>query len=261
MTSIDMTFALLRGFSHGFLFLLPILFILVVIAFLKHKHKTVKGWIGEKVTSAGTWAFLDRNTYRRIDDVIVPASDGTTQIDHVIVSVYGIFVIETKNIKGWIFGAPESDKWTQNLFGKKSQFQNPIKQNYRHTRCLSEYLHLDHEPFKPIVFFIGDCTFKTPMPSNVMNSGLIPYIKSFTQPCLTSQQVIDIEASLRSLKQDNPLSLDTHLGSLRERHESTTSCPLCGGQLVQRVAKRGKSAGESFLGCSNYPRCRYTKAV
>ncbi len=261
MTSIDMILALLKGLSQGLVFLIPIIFILVVIALLKRRRKTVKGWIGEKITSAGMWALLDRDTYRRIDDVIVPASDGTTQIDHVIVSVYGIFVIETKNIKGWIFGSPENDKWTQSIFGKKSQFQNPIKQNYRHTKCLSEYLRLDHEIFKPIVFFIGDCTFKTPMPSNVMSSGLVPYIKDFRQPCLTPQQVTEIETSLRKLKQDNPISRDTHLDSLRERHELTTICPRCGGQLVQRVAKSGKSAGEPFLGCSNFPRCRYKKAV
>jgi restriction system protein len=110
MPSVDMTIALLKGLSHGFLFLVPILLILVALAFLKRKRKTVKGWIGEKVTSAGMWAFLDKDIYRRIDDVIVPASNGTTQIDHVIVSVYGIFVIETKNIKGWIFGSPGNDK-------------------------------------------------------------------------------------------------------------------------------------------------------
>jgi hypothetical protein len=181
------------------------------------------------------WAFLDKDTYRRIDDIIVPTSNGTAQIDHVIVSVYGVFIIETKNIKGWIFGAQGSNKWTQNLFGKKNQFQSPIKQNSRYTKCLSEYLRLNHALFKPIVFFIGDCTFKTPMPSNVINSGLVPYIKAFTQPCLTSHQVAEIETSLRRLEQDNPISRNTHLDSLRKRHKSTTICPRCGGNLFGDV--------------------------
>jgi restriction system protein len=98
----------------------------------------IKGWLGEKTTTFGMWIHLDDDVYHRIDNLIVPASNGTTQIDHVLVSVFGVFVIETKNIKGWIFGSPEQDKWTQVLFGKKYHFQNPIKQNYRHTRCLSE---------------------------------------------------------------------------------------------------------------------------
>jgi restriction system protein len=235
-----------------------ILIALSVVAILL-KKRTVKGWIGEKVTSAGMWALLDKNKYRRIDDVIIPASDGTTQIDHVLVSKYGIFVIETKNYQGWIYGNPQDDKWTQNIYGKKNQFQNPIKQNYRHTKCLAEFLKIDDGLVKPMVFFIGNCEFKTPMPSNVLNGGLIPYIREFTEDILTAKQVEEIEGNLLKLKQDKSLNLDAHLESLRKRHESTTTCPKCGGQLIERVAKKGSSAGKSFLGCSNYPRCKYIK--
>lgn len=221
----------------------------------------IKGWIGEKVTTLGMWVMLDKKVYRRVDNVIVNTPNGTTQIDHVLVSVYGIFVIETKNIKGWIFGAADNDKWTQSIFGKKSQFQNPVKQNYRHTKSLSEYLKLDHALFKPIVFFIGDCKFKTEMPSNVLSGGLIPYIKGFRQALISPQQVAQIEASLISLKQDKSLNRRAHLDSLRERHESTTVCPRCGGVLVQRVSKTGEFAGKPFLGCSNYPKCKYLKKI
>jgi len=207
------------------------------------------------------WAMLDKNVYRRIDNVIVNTPSGTTQIDHVLVSVYGIFVIETKNIKGWVFGAPNSDKWTQVIYGKKSQFQNPIKQNYRHTKCLAEQLQLDHALFKPIVFFIGDCKFKTEMPSNVLNSGLIPYVKEFREVLLSQNQVDQIEKSLINIKQDKSLTRRAHLDSLQHRHESTTICPHCGGSLVQRVSKKGDFAGKSFLGCTNYPKCKYIKKV
>jgi hypothetical protein len=221
----------------------------------------LKGWLGEKVTTLGMWAMLDRNVYRRVDNVIVNTPSGTTQIDHVLVSVYGIFVIETKNIKGWIFGAPYSDKWTQVIYGNKRQFQNPIKQNYRHTKCLSEQLKLEHELFKPVVFFIGNCEFKTDMPSNVLNSGLIPYIKEFRQVIISPQQVEQTEATLISLKQDKSLNRRAHLNSLRDRHESATSCPRCGGALVLRVSKKHEFAGKPFLGCSNYPKCKYIKKV
>jgi len=221
----------------------------------------IKGWIGEKLTTLGMWAMLDKNIYHRFDNVIVNTPNGTTQVDHVLVSVYGIFVIETKNIKGWIFGTPNSDEWTQVIYGNKKQFQNPIKQNYRHTKCLSEQLKLEHELFKPIVFFIGDCEFKTDMPSNVLRGGLIPYIKKFRQVLLSPQQVEQIEASLISLKQDKSLNRRAHLDSLRDRHESTTICPRCGGSLVKRISKKGEFAGKPFFGCSNYPKCKYIKQV
>src|SRR5258708_39347972 len=55
------------------------------------------------------------------------------------------FVIETKNMDGWIFGSVQQETWTQQFFKKKFKFQNPLRQNYRHTRCLAEFLNLDHD--------------------------------------------------------------------------------------------------------------------
>lgn len=230
----------------------------LVIVHLLRQNRT-KGWVGEKVTSAGMWAFLDKNQYHRINDLIIPASNGTTQIDHVIISKYGLFVVETKNIRGWIFGDPGDDKWTQSIYGRKSQFQNPLRQNYRHVKCLAEYLGIDEGIINPIVFFIGDCKFKTPMPTNVLNSGLIPYIKGFRQEVLDPEQMAEIKLKLSSLVQDPSLNRQTHMASLENRYKSITTCPKCGGQLVERIAKKGPSVGSAFLGCTNYPRCTYTK--
>lgn len=219
----------------------------------------LKGSIGEKMTSFVIWSSLDRNIYHRIDNVIIPSQNGTTQIDHIVISVYGIFVIETKNIKGWIFGAPESDKWAQVIYGNTCQFQNPIKQNYRHTKCLSEYLHLDHDVFKPIVFFVSRAQFKTEMPQNVLNRGLTSYIKQFREIALTQQEVEQVNAVLLSLKGDLTLTNRTHLQSLQKRYDSTTQCPRCGAALVNRTSRNGHYAGIPFLGCSRYPECKYIK--
>lgn len=106
-----------------------------------------KGWIGEKAVQFGMWMKLDGNIYKKFHNIIIKTADGTTQIDHVLLSVYGIFVIETKNYKGWIYGGATQKQWTQVLFGKKSQFQNPLHQNYKHTKALSEYLRVDHKKY------------------------------------------------------------------------------------------------------------------
>ena len=218
----------------------------------------IKGWFGEKMTTFGMWVFLDKNIYHRIDNVIVPAHDGTTQVDHVLVSIYGIFVVETKNINGWIFGAADQSNWTQVLYGNKYHFQNPLRQNYRHTKCLSEYLNLDHNLFHSVVFFIGDATFKTPMPENVLNSGVVSYLGKFKQPCLTQQQVAAIEKALIAAKAGKTHTKADHLHSLKVRHEETDTCPRCGGKLVDRVAR---ATGNHFIGCNNYPRCKYTNKI
>lgn len=216
---------------------------------------SAKGSVGEKLTTAGMWLFLDKKVYRRIDDLIIPSANGTTQIDHVLVSTFGIFVIETKNIQGWIFGNQNDSTWCQSLYGRKNRFQNPLRQNYRHVQCLAEFLGLDQKLFHSVVFFIGECEFKTPVPSNVLASGLSSYICGFRSQILTAAKVDDVERRLREFKASSGLTKSDHLASLERRHSSSTICPKCGGQLVQRTAKR---SGKSFLGCSNFPKCRHT---
>jgi restriction system protein len=169
-------------------------------------RELLKGWLGEKMTTFGMWMRLDSDIYRRVHNVIVPAANGTTQIDHVLVSIYGMFVIETKNMDGWIFGSAEQETWTQSFFGKKFQFRNPLRQNYRHTRCLAEFLGLNHDLLRSVVFFIGDYELKTKLPDNVLTSGLSSYIMKFTKPVLTPDRVVEIEHQLLALKAGRTLS-------------------------------------------------------
>ena len=221
---------------------------------------TFKGWLGEKGAQVGMWLWLDAKIYLRLHDIIIPSGVGTTQIDHVIVSVHGIFVVETKNMKGWIFGDERSSQWTQSVFGRKSRFQNPIHQNYRHMKALAEFLNISDHVMRPLVFFFGDCEIKTPMPPNVLTHGLCTYIKSFHDEVLTPCQVGEIFSRLSAAKAAPAASHSLHVAGLCERHGSD-HCPKCGGALVLRTARKGANTGGQFFGCSAFPRCRYTRAA
>jgi restriction system protein len=183
-------------------------------------RSTFRGWIGERAASLGMRMFLNNNIYRSIHDIILPTGNGTTQIDHIVVSRFGIFVIETKNMSGWIFGRETDTHWTQVLFRNKYRFQNPLRQNYCHTKSLADFLALDHSLFHSIVFFIGDCQFKTAVPKAVISSGLLSYIKQFTQPCLNDMRVGEVVDTLNALKANPRLSRQTHLANVRERHKT-----------------------------------------
>jgi len=218
----------------------------------------IKGWIGEVQGTLAKKIFLDSETYIDLNNVTIPISGGTTQIDHIIVSRYGVFVIETKNMKGWIFGSQENPQWTQCIFGKKYKFQNPLHQNYRHTKALSEFLGIDHEKFFSVVMFWGKCEFKTPLPSNVMAEGYTSYIKSYTTVLFSNQEVQKIATAIKEGRL--PKSWATrqqHVVSLKDRFSSTTTCPQCGSALVLRTTKYGANAGSQFYGCIKYPACRY----
>ena len=138
-----------------------------------------KGWIGEQKTEFNLRFSLDKKLYRRFHDVIIPSSNGTTQVDHILVSPFGLFIVETKNKMGWIYGSESQSKWTQVIYGKKYSFQNPLRQTHRHKKVLSKFLDLNESNIETIVYFNGDSTFKTELPSNVLSYGLGSYIKQF----------------------------------------------------------------------------------
>lgn len=221
----------------------------------------VKGALGELQGRAASKFFLDESVYRSLHNVTIPAKNGTTQIDHVIVSRYGVFVVEAKNYNGWIFGSERDAQWTQSLFGKKSRFQNPLRQNHRHIASLAEFLGLPEDRFHSVVMFWGECEIKTKLPSNVLTKGYTSFIKSKTELLFSEVEVGHIVEAVQQGRL--PATWKTHrehVASLRRRHGSNV-CPKCGSELVERVAKTGVNAGKSFLGCSSFPKCRYTAAV
>ena len=79
-----------------------------------------KGLMGEFVVNLFAKWKLDKDVYHLIKNVTLPTDDGTTQIDHIMVSVYGVFVVETKNLRGWIFGSPNQKTWTQKIYIERS---------------------------------------------------------------------------------------------------------------------------------------------
>jgi len=221
----------------------------------------LRGWFGEKKTAFNMWLSLDSSNYQRFHDVIIPSRNGTTQIDHLLVSPYGLFIVETKNKKGWIFGSGDQPKWTQTLYGKKYSFQNPIRQTFRQKKVLSEFLGVKESMVQSIIYFVGDCKFKTRLPDNVINSRLGKYIKKFQDRILTPQETHRIVGKLERHVSESSLTTRDHVRSLRERHSSTTVCPKCGSNLVERTARKGSNAGSKFLGCEDYPRCRFTRTA
>lgn len=221
----------------------------------------LKGWFGEKKTIFNIWLTLDTKVYRRYHDVIIPTRNGTTQIDHLLVSKYGLFIVETKNKKGWIFGSADQPKWTQSIYGNNYSFQNPLRQTFRQKKVLAEYLNASESYIHTVIFFNGDCEFKTQMPKNVINSGLSKYIKQFKNPIIDQRSLNDIINRLDLHETHSELSKKDHLRSVDSRRSSNTICPKFGANLVERMARNGSNAGTKFLGCQNYPKCRFTKNV
>ena len=113
-----------------------------------------KGKAGEKAV-ARRLKRLAEEEYKVINDLMLPTSYGTTQIDHVVVSRYGIFVIETKNYKGNIYGSKNAERWVQYTRHNQYSMLNPIAQNDLHLKTVKSYLtrlNINAEVYSIIAF-------------------------------------------------------------------------------------------------------------
>lgn len=235
---------------------------LFALAILIRIFGPTKGKIGErKVANKLDW--LPRNKYVVINDAILPSTHGTSQIDHIVVSIYGIFVIETKYYTGWIYGGEHSEYWTQNVYGEKHQFYNPILQNEGHVRALRKVL-TEFEPLDiiPIVAFSGTADIKMDIKEShvVYWSQLRRCIRSYKKERHTWREVKAICNKIYEVKlKPSRKTRRRHLVGVRsaqihrERAIRNGRCPRCGGQLILRQGEYG-----SFYGCSNYPKCKFT---
>ena len=221
----------------------------------------LKGYLGEASVNFMIRRSLDQSVYRLIPNVMLPTPDGTTQIDHVIVSRYGIFVLETKTYKGWIFGDEREAQWTQTIFRHKHRFQNPLRQNYKHTKTLAELTRIPEDRFRSLVVFAGDCTFKTAMPPNVLYAcDLVRHIRGVQTPIIKDEQVDEIAKVIRQWTGTvTDKQKCDHVKNLRRNRQPVGAtdgspvCPRCGSGMVSRTRR---SDGGKFWGCPKFPACK-----
>lgn len=176
---------------------------------------------GEFLVSRELQANFTGPDFHLLNHITLKLKDGTTQIDHILVSRFGVFVIETKDYNGWIFANGKHATWTQVLYRVKFKFQNPIFQNLRHVRAVEELLEfLPPEAIKSAVVFTGSAEFKTDMPSGVYTlSGLIDHLKSATEEVMSLNRVQFCVGRLETARLAITGQTDLeHVKSLQRKH-------------------------------------------
>jgi hypothetical protein len=242
---------------------LPILGLAILYIYLK--SPTVIGARGERRVNSTLQNNLSDQEYILFKDLMLPTSRGTTQIDHIVLSRYGIFVIETKNMSGWIFGGETQARWTQVMRRHKSQFQNPLRQNYHHVKVVQDLLGVRLDQIENLVVFVGSAKPKTEMPTNVFwnRRKLYRFIKSQQTIQFTDGNMRKFAMILRDRSLvDNKENRKAHIRHLHEKNTrkdtDITKCPRCQSQMVER---KNRNTGQTFYGCSKFPECRGTRQV
>ncbi|MFC5919819.1 NERD domain-containing protein [Neisseria weixii] len=190
----------------------------------KEEKTALKGAIGEQIIKVQVLSKLDTARYRYFHNLIVPIDGGSTQIDNIVISPYGIFVIEAKYFQGWIFGAPNQPRWTHTLpSGSKFSFQNPLRQNYKHIKALSKLLGLSDKEFHSIVAFTHrNCQLKTTFPENVcLVSDFIPYVQKHDKEVFSIEQCTEFCRILSNPDfEATPERIEHHVQSLKQKETS-----------------------------------------
>lgn len=238
--------------------LLPfVLFITLIVALVWLMPS--KGVVGERRVAKMLSSKLPED-YVVVNDITIPCCLGTTQIDHIVFSTHGIFVIETKNYSGWISGADKAEYWQENMYGYKYKFRNPIQQNYAHVKALQALVPLGDHCFRSIVTFADSVSLRNRHNALVVNNRyLIDTILQFSSiviPQAELQKHIDTVLKSALVEKDTRKQHIRNIKSnveLRNWKIKNNICPRCGSQLIKRRGKYG-----SFYGCSNYPKCKFT---
>ncbi|MDE6632290.1 MAG: NERD domain-containing protein [Muribaculaceae bacterium] len=258
---------------------------------------------GERIV-AKELAKLKKKEYIIINDLLLPTSNGrTSQIDHMVISTRGIFVIETKNHAGRISGGEHAQYWQQHLSSQTKTLYNPLLQNRSHLRAVRRLLpKLDAELFSTMVVFteawrldikaediIKERRF---LPDRHIKRTLIPeerqkkrWWRPWKEVVLDEHKVVmridgllnEIKRRRRIIDRDSLHDIAEKLlasnvtdSSVRREHTeyakrtskdvsadiSKGKCPRCGGRLIVRKSEKGE-----FVGCANYPKCRFTCSI
>ena len=174
-----------------------------------------------------------------------------------LINKTGIFVIETKNYSGRIYGQEDQREWTQVLqYGKvKNKFYNPIMQNRTHIYALSKVLERS-DCFISIIIFPKARL----MTSTITEVGNIDCIRSVyrrrTEEIFSVEEMNSIYAKLLEFTSNSHVSEREHIREIKHMKENIDCniCPRCGKALVLRKGQYGL-----FYGCSGYPQCKFKR--
>lgn len=197
-------------------------------------------------------------------NLYIPWQGRCSEIDLLMLHEKGIFVFESKNYSGWIFGNETDLNWTQSFSnGEKYYFYNPIRQNFNHIKALAAFLKISPDDFYSCIVFSERCSLRSvPWTSDeyviLQSSDVVKWIKSALDQrvILYSWEQLTQWANLLSTVTEVPDHMkEDHVEQIANQFKGEL-CPFCGSPLVLRNGKYGE-----FLGCSSYPKCRFTRKV
>ena len=224
--------------------LIILLFLVVASSLTTPKMKGYVGELGVRLVLKR----LKKEEFEVLHNIMLMKDGKTTQIDHIIVGQTGIFVVETKNYKGWIFGSEHSKFWTQTIYKSKKRFQNPIHQNYGHIKFLEHHLQDYSGPYYSVIAFSNKGTLKK---VDIISEGihvvntlhLLRVIRSKKVNGMSNDSVRRVAEMIRDANCMNKKASKIHVQMIQKNQKiikakiSQNICPKCGNELMRNKVK------------------------
>lgn len=228
------------------------IFLIIIISYIFFYPKLI-GLIGEHWTKQELRK-LPKDKYKLLNNIMISVNGKTHQIDHILVSEYGIFVIETKQYNGYITGGKYDKNWVRHIGKKKIYYTNPIRQNYGHVKSICELLNIDESMVFNIVCIPSTAKLKIKHDGElVRNININKKILSYNKVIINDVDNI-VDTIVSNNIKDKEIKKE-HISNIKNKiDKDINKCPLCGNNLIEKKGKYG-----IFIGCSNYPRCKYTR--
>lgn len=200
-----------------------------------------------------------------INNIYINDNGKSRQIDHILIVEQGIFVIETKNYSGTIYGKEKWNEWKQYLGNRKFEFKNPIHQNYGHVQIVRKTLGIEEDKkavVKSLVVFTNKSNLKVEAITLVIHEREIPKLLTLLPKKLTLEQMQNAYNIIMSNRITNEETITNHNYNVtqyvkyKEELLNNEICPRCHSKLIRRSGRYGE-----FLGCSNYPNCKFNKKI
>ena len=221
------------------LFFGPLVLLLIIFGALRRRSRRKRGHSPYVVSNKealpyykGRWGEIEvanylnslSNEYVVINDVMIETNNRTSQIDHIVVSPYGIFVIETKNYSGILYGE-EYESYVPYVCGSNQySIYNPLKQNRSHVYTLMNALDIpNRNVFVPILAISDDC--ESHMQAKV---DIVPFayvcdaIDQYKYKMFSRREVLSIAQRISDLNIQNAEEREKHV----ERVRLSNECPF-----------------------------------
>ena len=249
------------------LFITILACIVLIAGFISYNLQAIQAWQCKRQVDAATQYLVESDSYYVMTDVVLLTFEGLIQIDFIIVSRFGVFVVASYDYDGIIDAEESSDIWYQIVNkSEKHGFANPSIQLRKNTETLKSLIDIDKKKIFSVVLFDRISGFVSSMRARTTyGHEYMEYIRTKRELLLTTKEIKNIVEMIETKRKKQGLvsslkHLDTshQIGTILDNEDA---CPGCGSEMEIKVEQSGRNAGQQYLRCVLYPTCRSTKTI